>query len=226
MKTIKRITALILAVVMTAMIPVIGFAKDSSAEPVESKPAAQTDLLGREIVADLYLLVSNANPRMPHIWLYMVNRTDKTLLVGHYKLPAGESVSMGCWRDRGNGPGIHYNLERYFVKPATYTRTMYLKTTVTASELKSVTRVINSHNYWNYAFNCAWFALSVWNVCTWKIIPYVIEPHVEWMFMLLYGAKKIDFRIEKQNNPRKVYKHTDSGLQVCYSGALWTKTGV
>jgi len=221
MKFTKRIIALLLALIITASVPMLAFA-----DAEEAEQQSQSFSLGANKVADIYLLISTANPKIPHMWIYIVNTSDKTLTVGHYKLPAGEAVSMGAWKDRGMGAGIHYNMERYWVKEETYNRTIYIKGTITESELSAVTSTINRHNYWNWGLNCAWFASCVWNSANIKIVPYLLDPYFMAPFMYLYGAKKLDFTISKCTNYKQTYKHTDEGLKTLYPSVLYTSTGV
>ncbi len=223
MKAVKRLLALALALIMALSIPVFCYAQ-GEVKAAEEADAADSISLGK--VADIYLIFTTANPKIPHLWIYMVNTSNETLTVGHYKLPAGESVSMGAWKDRGNGPGIHYNLERYWVKKETYGRAIAIHGSVNKLELKLITATINSHNYWNWVFNCVWFATSVWNKANLRIVPYLASPRIACAFMLLYGGRRPNFTIEKLNNPDKCYKHTDEGLEVVHRSALWTKTGV
>ena len=115
------------------MIPVCCFAEEAATADVAEEPAPRRT--GK--VATLYLNVSNANPKYPHCWLYFVNETDEPIQVGYYTVPAGDSVSVGNFRDRGNGSGIYYNLERYWVKEATYGRTFSMSTSVSAGEAES-----------------------------------------------------------------------------------------
>ena len=177
-------------------------------------------------VATMYFLISNANPEKPHTWIYIENLTDESLQVGHYTLPPYETMSVGAFMDRGNGYGVYYNLERYWVKEETYERTYYLKTKVSRAELKTVTTTINNHDYWNWVFNCCWFATCVWNKCTPLQLIHLGWPQVTRVQIRCLGAKHPDFEIKKLTDTNKVYKHTEDGLEVVYPGVLYTKTGV
>ena len=202
-------------------------AKTASEEKTTAKKRkTAAEIFGTNKVANIYLLVSAAQPDKPHVWIYVENISDKPITVGHYTVPVGDSVSIGAWRDRGRGAGIHYNLERYWVKADTYDRTVYLKATVTAAELRMVTMTINSHDYWTYPFNCGWFATCVWNKTTLKFVPYLFWPQFIRAAMYLIGAKPLDFVIKKLGDPSKTYKHTSDGKVVMNSSALWTNTGV
>lgn len=199
------------------------FSKDDKEETEKKESKIKNPF---EIVANVYILVSRANPELPHVWVYIENISNETLKVGHYSLPAGETLSMGSWRDRGNGAGIHYNLERYWVKEATYGRTTYVKAQVTRPEIAMATATINVHDYWSWPFNCGWFATSVWNKCTLKQVIYLFHPNLIEAEMTLLGGKPLDFNVQKLRSSGKVYKHTKDGLvNVCANG-LYTNTGV
>ncbi len=222
MKKFKGILALLLAFIIVASIPFSAFAAGSKADSA----AVQEEKKGSDIVATMYLMVSNANPAKPHVWIYMENETKETFTVGHYKLKGNEALSMGAFKDRGEGNGIHYNLERYWVKDATYGRTFSLKTTVTRNEMERISNCVNRHNYWNWIFNCNWFATCVWNIASPKKILYLIAPHITRVEMILWGARRPDFKISKLYNEDKVYKHTDDGLKIVSWRVLPTNTGV
>lgn len=195
-------------------------------EKTTKKKKTFKEAIGANRVANVYLLISAAQADKPHVWIYVENISDKPITVGHYTCPAGDSVSLGAWRDRGRGAGIHYNLERYWVKAETYTRTIYLKATITAAELKMVTFTIKHHDYWTWPFNCGWFATSVWNKTTFKQVPYLFWPQLIRIPMYILGAKNLDFTIKKLGDPSRTYKHTKDGMVVMNSSALWTNTGV
>ncbi|MCQ2481124.1 MAG: hypothetical protein MJ121_03295 [Clostridia bacterium] len=218
MKACKKIVALILALAMVFVIPSMAYAADDTAEDDSVVSAAK--------VANMYILYSVANPSCPHMWIYIENTSNKTLMVGHYKLPAGEAVSIGNWKDRGNGGGVHYNLERYWVKDETYSRTIYLKTTLTELEVSSISACIDTHDTWSWVHNCAWLATAIWNRGSIMLIPFLLSPTLGQLFMILYGAKDLDFHIQKLTNGKKCYKHTADGLVSVNSGALYTTTGV
>lgn len=221
MRTFKKLISVLLVISMLICFPAIAFAKDTAEEEETVKSGS-----GMDAVANIYLLISTANPKLPHMWIYIENISDHTLKIGHYDLAAGDSLSMGSWKDRGQGEGIHYNMERYWIKDETYERTIYIKSTINEFELDNLSDTINRHNYWNYFFNCAWFAVCVWNCCTIKFVPFLISPYIISPFLFLYGAKKLDFEIPKLTTNKKCYKHTEEGLERLYPGVLVTSTGV
>lgn len=221
MKLTKKIIALLLALITVLTLPICTFAATTDAKTEEESD------LGANDVATLYLVFTSANPKIPHLWIYIENETSETLQLGPYKIEGHGAVSLGAWKDRGNGAGIHINLERYWVKSETYGRAYYIKTGVTKNELKRMGNALDRHNYWNWTFNCAYFAVSMWNIASVKFIPFLISPRLELVVMLLYGAKRPDFKFKKLNDGSKCYKYITGGsLERVNSGALYTNTGV
>ena len=223
MKNYKRIIALLLALITALMIPVCCFAEEAATADVAEEPAPRRT--GK--VATLYLNVSNANPKYPHCWLYFVNETDEPIQVGYYTVPAGDSVSVGNFRDRGNGSGIYYNLERYWVKEATYGRTFSMSTSVSAGELRVASALMKHMNHWDWVFNnCSGFATTIWNICSPRKILHIGFPQVTRVEMILWGARRMNYTCDKLYNASRVYKQVDDGLQVVYPSVVYTKTGV
>lgn len=221
MEKLRKITALILAVLMIMAIPAFAFADDE--EVIEEDPAP----VSSGTVATLYILLSRANKKEPHTWLYLVNESEEPIVFGHYTVPAGGVVSCGNFHDRGSGAGIHYNLERYWVKPATYERTRYLKTSVTAGELRRASNAMKYMNHWDYVFcNCSFFATTIWNICSPRKILHLGFPQITNVEMILWGAKKLDFTISKVGSASNVYKYTKEGMEPVKYAVVLTNYGV
>ena len=199
---------------------------DAEETAEETEKTTKKSLFNKEIVANLYLIVSDPNPKMPHVWIYIENLTDRTFTVGHYTLGPHATMSCGCWKDRGNGDGVYYNLERYWVKDETYDRSVAIKSECTEKQLNRVSKTINKHNYWNWVFNCAWFGACVWNSCDWRLVTYLFSPKILRLQMKVRGGKALNVTIQKNSNASECYKHTSDGLEVVYSGVLYTTTGV
>lgn len=198
-----------------------------AAETVVATEAETKKVNKREKVATMYLLFTSANKLEPHFWVYIVNNTDETLMVGPYAIEPHGSVSIGSWDDRGMGKGIHFNLERYWVKEETYGRAFSISTSVTRGELERVGKKFKYHNYWNWGFNCVWFATSMWNTCTVKFVPFLFSPRFSLAFMFLYGAKRPDYTIQKLNKASGCYKYQKDGtLKPVIPGVLFTNYGV
>lgn len=199
---------------------------EKATKKTEEKVTEQeTSNLGK--VATMYLFFTSANKKIPHLWIYIENNTDKSLQMGPYTIEPYGAVSMGAWKDRGDGAGIYINLERYWVKEATYGRAFYIKSRISQAALNRVGKSFERHNYWNWGFNCVWFALGVWNIATFKFIPFLFSPRIALGFMFLYGARRPKFTIKKETKPSRCYKYQNGGtLKVVKPGVLYTKTGV
>ena len=202
-------------------------AKEAAAAATAAETTEAQKVNKRENVATMYLIYTSANKLEPHFWIYIVNNTDETLMVGPYALEPHGTVSIGSWDDRGMGKGIHFNLERYWVKEETYGRAFSIKTSVNRKELEKLGSKFKRHNYWNWGFNCVWFATCMWNSCTIKFVPFLFSPRFSLAFMFLYGAKRPDYTIQKLNSASKCYKYQDDGtLKPVVPGVLFTNYGV
>lgn len=234
MKIAKRLLSLLLVLTLVLSVPYCVFAAEAQGDvdsPFlfdEGEEEGEEEEADEDVVAKMYLLISNANPKEPHVWIYIENISDSKLMLGDdYTIGVGSSVSMGAWKARGTDEsGIYFNLERYWVKDATYDRTYYMVTDVTATELKAVGSALAAHDYWNWVFNCGWFATSMWNLCSPKKVYYLFVPHLIRVEMILFGAKKLDHKIQKLNSASKVYKYHADGITVVSSSALYTNYGV
>ncbi len=183
---------------------------------------------GRNTVAKMWVFVTFANPKVPHCWIYIVNLTDKPLKVcDNYSIKPHGDFSMGAFKARGtDGPGIYFNLERHWIKPETYGRAYCMSTNVSASEMQSVANAIKRHDYWNWGFNCCWFATSIWNICSPRKLLYLFSPYIMVGQMLVYGAKRPDFKIPKMADASQCYKYEDGkARQACWRATI-TNTGV
>ncbi|MBQ6267324.1 MAG: hypothetical protein IJK64_06085 [Clostridia bacterium] len=216
MKKLKAIISILLVICIFASSVVMASAKGVNSE-------GQSSL---ENVATMYLCVSNGNPRMPHMWIYILNTSDTPLDVAGYRIKPGSALSMGCFTDRGSGEGIHFNLERYWVKDATYDRTFCMSTQVSRGELDSVVSLLKRHNYWNYMFNCAWFAVSVWNTCSPRKMIYLFAPQIERVIMLVLGARRPTIKFQKLYDESLVLKYSRDGLTPVNHRVVLTNTGI
>ena len=76
MKKLKAIISILLVICIFASSVVMASAKGVNSE-------GQSSL---ENVATMYLCVSNGNPRMPHMWIYILNTSDTPLDVAGYRI--------------------------------------------------------------------------------------------------------------------------------------------
>lgn len=236
MKIAKRIVSLLLVLVLMLSIPLAVTAAQSSAAAgivmaEEPEDGEELDDGSDEVVAKMYLMVSNADPKEPHVWIYIENTSNEKLqLLDDYTIGKNSAVSMGAWKARGTDEaGIYMNLERHWIKDATYERTYYMCTDVTRAELKEVGEAMALHDYWNWVFNCGWFATSMWNICSPRKILYLFFPQLIRVEMILFGAKKLttlDHKIPKMTDASKCYKYHVDGITVCCYRATTSTVGV
>lgn len=228
MKKFKAFLSILLVLITVISVPTSTYALGKKSAEKQAVAEAETEApkRGTDRVATMYLCVSNANPAKPHVWVYIINETNETFTVGHYNLGPHKTMSMGAFKDRGDGNGIYYNLERYWVKDATYERTYCMSTAVSRNEMQRMSNAVNRHNYWLWLLNCNWFGTCMWNCCSPKFILYLFFPQVTRVEMLLWGAKRPDIKFEKQYDEDSVFKHTKDGKKVVKYSVLPTNTGV
>ena len=235
MKMTKRLIALLLAVIMIAAIPFTAFAaKDAkeettaaAEEETTAAPAEPKENL-RDTVAKMWVFVTFANPKVPHCWIYIKNLTDKPLKVcDDYYIKAHGDFSMGAFKERGtDGAGIYFNLERHWIKPETYGRAYCMATNVSRKEMNKLPDALKRHNYWNWGFNCCWFATCIWNLASPRKLAYLFSPYIMVGQMLIWGAKRPDFVIPKMTNAAYCYKYSPDGIKQCCYRATISNTGV
>lgn len=196
----KRIIALLLAIVMVfSTFCTVAFADNN--QPTD------------EPVAELYLCsLWNAGLQVPHVFVYFKNLTGNTIRIGAYDCPAYDEVSIGTFgMTVGDMPGIYYNLERARNKDIVPNNFICCKTTVTASQLSSITSYICSFNFWDPVFfNCCYFAISVWNLGgSMPLFPIVMLPWIA-RFEILLAGKAAPFAL-KGASTSEIYKQTGIG---------------
>ena len=199
-------------------------------EETTAAPAKKSSSLfsGAGTVAKMWVFVTFANPKVPHCWIYIKNLTDKSLRVcdNYYIKPYGD-FSMGAFKARGtDGPGIYFNLERHWIKPETYGRAYCMSTNVSRREMGKISDALKRHNYWNWGFNCCWFATSIWNICSPRKLLYLFSPYIMVGQMLIWGAKRPDFKIPKLADASQCYKYENGVARQCCWRATVTNTGV
>lgn len=132
-------------------------------------------------------------PISGHTWIYVENLSDKVQRVGLYDLPVGQGVSIGSFSfSVSDGWGIYYNLEAYRENRDNNSANHWSITKeLTQEELDSLSKSIAGYvNYWDFYFNCAFFAFSIWNSASGDfLIPNVI-PALSQLMVIIAGGKK------------------------------------
>lgn len=131
---------------------------------------------------DVYIYASGVSPDNAaagsdtgHGWIKVTSNSSHEYTVGHYQLPAGETVAIGRWGSQidedvdGDFMGIWYNREIYeYHVNGKYGSYVYSYQTVSKTTLDQVSALITS-TYSGYEFmlnNCVQFAVSAWNLCS------------------------------------------------------------
>lgn len=204
-------------------------AAEEETEAPKAEPKKEKSSLAKKLekVGTIYLFYSSANPKVPHLWIYIQSSCDESLQIGPYTLEPHGAVSIGAWQDRvGNGAGIYFNLERYWVKEATYGRSFCIKNSLTRGDVARIGNALDRHNYWNWGLNCVFFALSMWTLATPKFVPFLFSPRIALAFMFLYGARRPNFTISKCG-ASSTYKYITGGsLKNVTASGLFTNYGV
>ena len=140
-----------------------------------------------EIVANFYVFLIESLPHpIGHTWVYIENLTDRELQVGLYTLPPHEGVSVGVLA-RPDGWGIYYNVESYAQNVHGMGKQISMCDQLTAKKLDKVSKsIINYVNHWDPIFNCMYFAFTIWNSGSRRILLPLLLPVVGKIQMALY----------------------------------------
>ena len=99
-----------------------------------------------------------------HAWLSIENNYPSYITVGHKSVSSGSAVSIGTW-NIAQHQGIFYNMEYYdthnnydlFPERVSYSRNLF------QSQWTTINDYIINHDTWEPLYNCAGFAVGVWN---------------------------------------------------------------
>ena len=182
---LKRLLSLVLAAVMLfSAACVTAYADGSLTEQEDENEIVATV----SICSCIYFF-----PISGHTWIYVENLSDRVQRVGLYDLPVGQGVSIGSFSfSVADGWGVYYNIEAFRENRDNNSSNHWTKTKeLTQSELDSLSNnIANYVNYWDFYFNCAFFAFSIWNsVSVDFLIPLVI-PAISQLEVILAGGKK------------------------------------
>lgn len=189
----KKVTALLLAVIMVFSVSVTAFAAE---DPDVTEPVTDvTEDSGEEIVARASLFAAMYFfPVAGHTWIYVENLSDEPIMVGLYEVPVGQGVSVGAFSFSVNdGWGIYYNLEAYREnRDDNVKNCRSLTIDLNKSELEELSDSIRSYpNMWEmFIFNCTFFAFAIWNHNSGHFFVPFFLPAVAMLEVMIMGAKK------------------------------------
>lgn len=102
-----------------------------------------------------------------HTFLAIRNTTLNTITVGHKTIVSGEYVTIGTWGSANNRDvGLWYNLESWRIQNLSEMNgRASIEYYITYNQLDSINEILTntSTDYWNIFYNCADFAVDIWN---------------------------------------------------------------
>lgn len=182
---LKRLLSLVLAAVMLfSAACVTAYADGSLTEQEDENEIVATV----SICSCIYFF-----PISGHTWIYVENLSERVQRVGLYDLPVGQGVSIGSFSfSVADGWGVYYNIEAFRENRDNNSSNHWTKTKeLTQSELDSLSRdIANYVNYWDFYFNCAFFAFSIWNSVSGDFLIPLVIPAISQLEVILAGGKK------------------------------------
>ena len=182
---LKKLLSLVLAAVMLfSAACVTAYADGSLTEQEDENEIVATV----SICSCIYFF-----PISGHTWIYVENLSDRVQRVGLYDLPVGQGVSIGSFSfSVADGWGVYYNIEAFRENRDNNSSNHWTKTKeLTQSELDSLSNnIANYVNYWDFYFNCAFFAFSIWNSVSGDFLIPLVIPAISQLEVILAGGKK------------------------------------
>ena len=161
-----------------------------------------------------------------HAWIYIESDINGEMPVGCYTLKPYQGVSMGTFLlSRSDGPGLYYNVETYCGEKWGLKNQSWLGMNLTKKQLIKVSERVKQWNYWDFYFNCTFFASEIWNcVSSKKIIPLMFPVMTKLQVLILGGNKDVNMKTVERTD---CYKQKEIGsnahLELCSDGSLDSK---
>lgn len=147
------------------------------------------DIAGDTVVGRMYICTQQVG--LGHAWIYIESNFNGDMQVGCYTLKPYQGVSMGCFCfSRSDGPGLYYNIESYCGNKYGLKNESSLGMDITKDQLIKVSKRIKQWNYWDFYFNCTFFAAEIWNCASKKKIIPLMFPALEKMQILILGGSR------------------------------------
>lgn len=182
---LKKLLSLVLAAVMLISAACVTAYADGSLTEQEDENEIVATV---SICSCIYFF-----PISGHTWIYVENLSDRVQRVGIYDLPVGQGVSIGSFSfSVADGWGVYYNIEAFRENRDNNSSNHWTKTKeLTQSELDSLSNnIANYVNYWDFYFNCAFFAFSIWNSVSGDFLIPLVIPAISQLEVILAGGKK------------------------------------
>lgn len=202
---IKRIAAIILVFSFLSAMVTVAKAEEPEPEPTTSAvqeettditepttaPEEDSTETADEVVAEMSVCMRTTGfPAYFHVWIYIHNVSDETLMVGPYELPAGEGVSVGSWgMSVLDWWGVYYNIEAYASRDRDANDYYVLTKEINLQEFETVSEEVAKWNYWDPIFNCTAFVYRVWNCVEGSRLFPLPLPWITLLQLAIYGAE-------------------------------------
>lgn len=154
------------------------------------EPAAPSEPSDGDVVGTISIAFRLSHISFGHVWVYITNTTDAPFEVGLYTLQPGEGVSLGNFNlSRSDGSGLYYNVESHCGNKYGTSGTVAVTDKLTYGRLKAVTKALIIGNHFDPIYNCTGFALTIWNIGSSKIIPFIPISLVAMLGIFAWGGK-------------------------------------
>lgn len=158
---------------------------DEPEVPGESDEPSDSDIVGTISIAFRMSKIS-----FGHVWIYIHNTSDEPLEVGLYTVQPGEGVSLGNFNiTRNDGPGLYYNIESYCGNLYGLDGTASVSDELTRGRLNLITKLLRNVSHFDPIYNCTGFALTVWNLGSKRIMPFIPIPVIALVEIILWGGR-------------------------------------
>lgn len=195
-------------------------------EPTEPEVLTEdfNSIPGNTVVGRMYICTQQVG--LGHAWIYIESNFNGDMPVGCYTLKPYQGVSFGtfCF-SRSDGPGVYYNIEAYCANRWGLKNESSLGMDITKDQLLKVSKRIKQWNYWDFYFNCTFFAAEIWNcVSSKKIIPLMFPVLEKMQILILGGSREVNMKnVEKTDCYKQVGLNSRAHLVQASEGSLDSK---
>lgn len=182
------------------------------------------EISGDTVVGKLYICTQQRG--LGHAWIYVESCFNGDMPVGCYTLRPYQGVSIGTFAvTRSDGIGVYYNVEAYCGNKYGMKNKSWIGTEITKDQLLKANKEIKGWNYWDFYFNCTFFAAKVWNsVSSKKIVPIVFPFFIKWQILAKGGDKNIEMKeVAKEDCFKQKKTGNKAYLEQCSDRSLDSK---